>query len=58
VTERRRVGELGERGQRDATLAEPHHRSPERRLVDDPVGETELVLECAAVDVGVDHGHA
>ena len=45
VVEGRRVLELGERRQRDALLAEPLDAVGERRLVDDPVGQPELVLE-------------
>ena len=51
VVERGRVGELGEGRQRDAALAEAGDRVGERRLVDDPVGQAELVLECGAVFV-------
>jgi hypothetical protein len=57
MVERRRVGELGERRQRDAALAEPPDRALERVGVDDAVREAELVLECVAAGVDVDHGH-
>jgi hypothetical protein len=46
------VLELGERRQRDALLAEALDAVGERRLVDDPVGQPELVLE--GVRGGVD----
>ena len=55
----RRVGQLGERRQHDALLAEPLDAVGERRLVDHPVGQAELVLE--GVRGGVDvsgSGHA
>ena len=45
VVERRRVLELGERRQRDALRAEALDAVGERGLVDDPVGEPELVLQ-------------
>ena len=45
MIERRRIGQLGEPRQSDTPLAEPGDRVGERRLVDDPVGETELVLQ-------------
>ena len=46
--ERRRVGQLGERRQRDPTLAEPVDAVGQRVAVDDPVGQPELVLERSA----------
>ena len=42
---RRRVGQLGERRQRDALLAEAVDAVGQRVVVDDPVGQAELVLE-------------
>ena len=39
------IGQLGERRQRDALLAEALDAVGERCLVDDPIGQTELVLE-------------
>ncbi len=43
--DRARVGQLAERGQHDALLAEPLDAVGQRRLVDDDVGEPELVDE-------------
>ena len=52
VVEGRGVLELGERRQRDALRPEPLDAVGERRLVDDPIGQPELVLE--GVRGGVD----
>ena len=56
MVERRRVGELGEGRQGDALRPEPLDAVGECHLVDDPVGEPELVLESIAVDVGGGRG--
>jgi len=40
-----RLGQLGERRQDDVPLAEPLDAVGQRRLVDDPVGQPELILE-------------
>ena len=56
VVERRRVGELGERRQRDPPLAEAFHRASQCVAVDHPVGQPELVLERLRVRVGQRHG--
>jgi hypothetical protein len=45
VVERRRALELGERRQGDPPLAEPLDAVGQRRVVDDPVGQPELVLQ-------------
>ena len=45
VIERRGVLELGERRQRDSLVAETFHAVGERGLVDNAVGQPELVLE-------------
>jgi hypothetical protein len=46
------IFQLGERRQRDALLAEAFDAVGERRLVDDPVGQPELVLEGMRGGVG------
>ena len=68
VVDRRRVGELGERRQADAALAEPADAVGERLRIDDAVGESELPLQRvddssrvvgrlgARADVGVEPG--
>ncbi len=55
MVERRRVGELGERRQRDPSLAEPFQRAFQRVAVDHPVGQSELVLERLRMRVGQRH---
>ncbi len=52
VIERRGVLELGERRQRDALVAEPFHAVGECGLIDDPVGQPELVLEGLPTEFG------
>ena len=54
VIERRRIRELGELRQTDAALTETSRRIRDGRLVNDSVGQTELILQSIG---GVDQRH-
>src|SRR3954464_5916967 len=56
MVERRGVGQLGERRQRDPALAEAIDAARQRLGIDDPVRKTELVLESVAIGIGDRHG--